>query len=188
MNRVVPAAELFVERCAKAGLIVQNRDGSVRFHIRELMPLFISSRYASRFKPFGEQAHQPRITVDNLGIGRECWCLPCTEVDFSFEKTPAARFAAARRWMARQGMPRWVFLKLPAETKPVYMDFESSRSIEVIAKLIRQTENQDSRGSFSEMLPTPEQCWLSDAQGNRYTSELRTIALAPERWVMPEIG
>jgi hypothetical protein len=30
---------------------------------------------------------------------------------------------------------------------------------------------------FSEMLPGPEHLWLTDAQGNRYTSELRLTAV-----------
>ena len=27
------------------------------------------------------------------------------------------------------------------------------------------------------MLPTPEQCWLADADGNHYVSELRMVAV-----------
>jgi hypothetical protein len=30
---------------------------------------------------------------------------------------------------------------------------------------------------FTEMLPTPDEAWLSDADGNRYVSELRLVAL-----------
>ncbi|URN14115.1 hypothetical protein LUW77_30555 [Streptomyces radiopugnans] len=29
----------------------------------------------------------------------------------------------------------------------------------------------------SEMLPTPEQAWLTDDEGNTYTSELRFVAV-----------
>jgi len=34
---------------------------------------------------------------------------------------------------------------------------------------------------FTEMLPAPEQCWLADADGNRYVSELRLVATASPR-------
>ena len=39
--------------------------------------------------------------------------------------------------------------------------------------------------TFTEMLPTPEQCWLMDAEGNRYASELRTIGVSPKPWRWP---
>ena len=38
-------------------------------------------------------------------------------------------------------------------------------------------ESTQHRIRFTEMLPTPEQTWLSDADDNRYVSELRLVAL-----------
>jgi len=35
---------------------------------------------------------------------------------------------------------------------------------------------------FTEMLPGPEGCWLQDADGHRYTSQLRVIAVDLTRW------
>jgi hypothetical protein len=32
------------------------------------------------------------------------------------------------------------------------------------------------------MLPTPEDCWLPDAAGNRYTSELRLVCVDRTRY------
>ena len=37
----------------------------------------------------------------------------------------------------------------------------------------------DSEFVVSEMLPTPDQLWLQNAQGERYTSELRIVAVDP---------
>jgi hypothetical protein len=31
--------------------------------------------------------------------------------------------------------------------------------------------------AFTEMLPGPDELWLADAQGRRYTSELRVVVL-----------
>jgi hypothetical protein len=38
-------------------------------------------------------------------------------------------------------------------------------------------ESSQHRIRFTEMLPTPEQTWLRDTDGNRYVSELRLVAL-----------
>ena len=35
---------------------------------------------------------------------------------------------------------------------------------------------------MSEMLPNPEQSWLTDAKGDTYTGELRIVAVDPESW------
>ena len=37
------------------------------------------------------------------------------------------------------------------------------------------------------MLPTPEQCWLSDTEGYRYVSELRLIAVDRFRVLVPSL-
>ena len=35
---------------------------------------------------------------------------------------------------------------------------------------------------FTEMLPGPDGCWLQDAAGHRYTSELRVVAVDLTCW------
>ena len=74
--------------------------------------------------------------------------------------------------------------------KPVYVDFASPVSVDALAKLIRRGAREDAATpvTVSEMLPDPRQCWLTDAQGNRYTSELRIVALNPESWRPPGPG
>ena len=37
-------------------------------------------------------------------------------------------------------------------------------------------------GSPAQMLPAIDDCWLPDAEGRRYASELRIVVLDPERW------
>jgi hypothetical protein len=50
--------------------------------------------------------------------------------------------------------------------------------VEILARRIRKAEWV----SLSEMLPSPEQCWLIDQEGRPYTSELRTVAVDPIAW------
>jgi hypothetical protein len=35
---------------------------------------------------------------------------------------------------------------------------------------------------FTELLPGPQDCWLADSEGRRYTSELRMVAVDPIAW------
>jgi hypothetical protein len=71
--------------------------------------------------------------------------------------------------------------------KPFYVDFESPPYVNVFAKAVRrvraQPEGKPTTLRVAEMLPTPEQAWLPDARGRRYTTELRLAAfdVAPMR-------
>jgi hypothetical protein len=87
---------------------------------------------------------------------------------------------AARKWARENGMPRFVFVKTPAEVKPFYVDFESPVYIDLFAKLVRQAlnaEKKEGRIRVTEMLPRHDECWLIDAEDERYTSELRIVAV-----------
>jgi hypothetical protein len=76
-------------------------------------------------------------------------------------------------------LPRFVFVKTPTEKKPFYVDFESVSAVELLAKAIRRAAGQAQEASIAvtEMLPDPRQTWLLDGEGQRYTSELRIVAV-----------
>jgi hypothetical protein len=127
----------------------------------------------ANFSPFPEQAHVPRIAIDRLVVQRESWIFEPGELAFASASTGFERWCGARRWMHAAGLPRWVFVRIPEELKPYFIDFESAISVELLAKLVRKA----SRIKVSEMLPTPDQAWLTDAEGRRYSCELRASAL-----------
>ncbi|MYR90262.1 lantibiotic dehydratase, partial [Streptomyces sp. SID685] len=60
-----------------------------------------------------------------------------------------------------------------------YVDFDSPVYLTILAKAARRLARKDpgARLKVSEMLPTPEQAWLTDDEGSRYTSELRFVAV-----------
>jgi Lantibiotic dehydratase, C terminus. len=94
------------------------------------------------------------------------------------------RFLAVRRWARDHGLPRFVFVRTPVEVKPYYLDFDSVHYIENFVRASRRTLEQrspDTVISVVEMLPEPDRLWLADAQGRRYTSELRIVAVDPTR-------
>jgi len=76
-------------------------------------------------------------------------------------------------------MPRQVFALSPGETKPVYVDFESPVLTQILCRQLRRAAadfpGQPAR--FTEMLPAAQDCWLADEHGQRYTSELRLVAV-----------
>jgi len=125
------------------------------------------------FSLFPEQAHVPRISIDRLVVHRESWRFEPGELAFASASTGFERWCGARRWMHAAGLPRWVFVRIPEEAKPYCVDFESAISVELLAKLVRKA----SMVKVSEMLPTPDEAWLTDAEGRRYSCELRTSAL-----------
>jgi hypothetical protein len=51
--------------------------------------------------------------------------------------------------------------------------------VTILSKAIRRLAHKDSAAkiTFSEMLPNPEQAWLTDDEGRKYTSELRFVAV-----------
>jgi hypothetical protein len=65
------------------------------------------------------------------------------------------------------------------ELNPIYIDFESPIYVDVLARLCKQTVSADRQHtmSISEMLPGPDELWLSDREGNHYASEIRLVAV-----------
>ena len=56
------------------------------------------------------------------------------------------------------------------------------------SKLIRKgaVDNPRTVLTVTEMLPNPGEWWLTDAEGNRYSSELRLVAVDPTPWPFTE--
>jgi hypothetical protein len=81
----------------------------------------------------------------------------------------------ARRWASACGMPRRVFALVAGEPKPIYVDFESRALVTILARQARGAD--DGAVRISEMLPGPDETWLVDDRGRRYTSELRLAAV-----------
>jgi hypothetical protein len=153
------------------GTDLVDRGGSLRLPLLDVfwLPIFISS--ARTFDPQSEQDHAPRLMIGHTVLAREAWNVPAAEVPQRAQDVGA---------FARDlGMPRRVFVKSPLERKPMYLDTNSPVLARILCRHVRHAaaESQQHRIRFTEMLPTPDQTWLSDADGNRYVSELRLVAL-----------
>jgi lantibiotic biosynthesis dehydratase-like protein len=154
--------------------------GSFRCPLLEVFSLFTLVLGIRSYEPFPPAPHAPRLTVGRSVLRRETWRVPAAEVGFWRFGDRDRRRAAAAAWAAEAGMPRQVFVLAPPEEKPVYIDFESPVLVDVLARMMRNSAEGAAPGAtvrITEMLPTPEDCWLPDAAGNRYTSELRIVCV-----------
>lgn len=174
-ERVVEIADLVVEE-SEGSLWARTLDRRRRFPLLAALEGSLSVAAHSRFRILpSRQPHTPRVTIDDLVIARESWNLAAAEIEFAAQATPFDRFLGARRWAQRLGLPRFLFAKLSSETKPFFVDLHSPVLVEILAHRARAADWL----SLSEMLPTFDELWLADREGNRYTSELRMVAVDP---------
>ena len=159
---------------------VVDRAGELRIPLADVffLPIFVSGVRVFELLP--EAEHAPREQIGTTVVRRESWNIAAADVPQSAEGVAA--FARDR------GMPRRVFMKSPLERKPMYLDTESPVLGRILCRHARRAaaEAPGARIRFSEMLPTPDQCWLRDPDGERYVSELRIVAVdrtrsGPER-------
>jgi hypothetical protein len=174
---------------AGGSLVVRRRDGALRvacgdtgaeYDLLEVIGEILSTAVVNAFRPFPPAPHSPRVTVDRLVISRESWTFPAAGTGWAFVRDEAARYAAARAWRARYGLPERVFAVLPVERKPVGVDFTSLALVNILGKEIRRTAESGAPAfTVSEMLPDLAQMWLPDRAGQRYASEFRLVAVKP---------
>jgi hypothetical protein len=118
------------------------------------------------------------VVVDGVVLVRERWVLAASDVAFAHASDPTQRFVQARAWARSLGLPRRLFLKVPEETKPMFLDLASPTFVELAAKVVRKASSV----AISEMLPDLDDLWLIDAERKHYTSEFRMVAVDPEAW------
>ncbi|MEV8532127.1 lantibiotic dehydratase [Streptomyces sp. NPDC051211] len=175
--RTVLGADAVVED-RDGALVVVLPDGAV-FDLLDVYANTLTQRVMDRFTLRPEGEHTPRITIDKMVVARETWSVPVSELAFAEEKSEAKRYVRARHWQAGRELPRFVFVVSPTEPRPFYVDFDSPVYVTILAKAARRLarKDPDARLKISEMLPTPEQAWLTDDEGSTYTSELRFVAV-----------
>jgi hypothetical protein len=182
--RVVPIGALLIDE-QDGRLVARTRDSRLRFEIIEAFADVLALAIVNDFKPLPSGSRRaPRVTIGRLVVARETWRFAAAEMAFASESDEAVRFARARQWARAQGLPRQVFVRVPTEVKPFYVDFASPVFVNLLAKVARgvpgRADVEADAGAqgpwdvtMTEMLPDTGQAWLSDAEGRRYTSELR---------------
>ncbi|GAB7044445.1 non-ribosomal peptide synthetase [Catenuloplanes niger] len=179
-----PATALPVADCVLRDdggvLTVASRDGRHRMPLAEVIGEPVMLQLLQRFDVLPPADHRPRVTVDRVVWSRESWTFPAAGLDFAHVADEADRFRRARAWQRAHRLPRHVFVVSPAEKKPFHLDLASLASVDVFARAVRRA-GPDARLKLSEMLPGPDQTWLTGTDGRRHTAELRLVAVDTRR-------
>jgi len=175
--RVLPAADLAVE-VRGDDLVARRGTSGPEYDFVEVIGDMLAALVAPAFRPLGAAGHQPRISIDKMVIGRESWTFPAAATAWAFVRDERQRYAAARQWRKAHGLPERVFVSVPGEGEPTAVDFRSLPLVGLLAHAVRRAAKLG-RESFTltEMLPDVDQLWLRDAGGDRYTAELRLVAV-----------
>ena len=178
-EQVLSVADLSVEPGDDGLQVVSRKDGR-RFDLLEFLQTAIASEIVGECKIFPARDYLPRITVDRMILARETWAFLAADLEFAQAPTESRRFAETRRWAERIGLPRLTFVKIQHERKPFFLDFQSPFSVEIFTREVRRALElfpDGARVILSEMVPGPEELWLPDRDGQRYTAELRMVAV-----------
>jgi Lantibiotic dehydratase, N terminus len=177
LHRTVLSADVTV--VAREGRLVAVLPDGAEFAVVDVFSHVLTTLVMDMFRLPEEGDHSPRVTVDRMVVARESWRVAAATVPFAEEKNEARRFVRARRWREATELPRFVFVVSSVEPRPFFVDFDSPQYVNLLAKSVRRLSRKDQEGrlTITEMLPTPEQSWLCDDNGDRYTSELRFVAV-----------
>ena len=174
-QRVLRSGELWVERSGNAMRII-DRSSQREFPWRAFLGPQAGGLSSQRFRLYAPVAHRPRMTIGRLVVAREAWRLDLAPLTPWRRLSSRERYVEVRRLARSLGWPRWIFYRLPGEPKPLYLDLDSLCFVELFARMASAAASRGiSTVDITEMLPTPEQCWLSDCRGERYTSEWRML-------------
>ncbi|EHR52412.1 lantibiotic dehydratase family protein [Saccharomonospora marina XMU15] len=174
--RVLRAADLSVERAG--GRLWVTAPGGHRFDVLDVFSEMLMNLVGDKFDIFGDRSHTPRLTVDRLVVARESWVFSTEQLPFTLETDEAVRFARAREWVHDISLPHRVFVKVPGQQKPFYVDFDSPIYVNLLSKTVRAAVSAHDAAEpaclkFTEMMPSMENLWLRDSGDNYYTAELR---------------
>ncbi|WP_157756677.1 hypothetical protein [Plantactinospora sp. KBS50] len=182
-----------VARSGEHGRVTVTHPGrGLAYDFVEVVGELLGLMIVNAFRVVGAARHRPRITVDRLVLCRESWAFPAAEASWAFVRDEPRRYRQARRWRAERGLPERAFFRVPVERKPMAVDFRSLPLVNLLAKAIRRTAEAEAVAGpdadadagtvvLTEMLPDLDQLWLADAQGARYTAELRMVAVRDPR-------
>lgn len=174
------------------GLVAVVEDERVRVRSRsddeldlpwaEVVGGYLSVTSVKAFGVLEPAPHAPRIVIGDVVVNRESWRFALDGTPLARRGRGAERQAAVREWATAEGFPRRVFVTVPGFGKPQYLDLENELSVDVAARLVRRALERELEVDLrvSEMLPGADDLWLPDAEGNRYTCELRMVCVDPE--------
>jgi hypothetical protein len=170
---------VLVEERPNGDIVGRDPEGGWEAPVLEFFGEFVSSLAVNLFKIQHPAEHNPRVFIDDTIVSRESWCVPAAEIPVPKGRSDDYAYTALRAWADSRGMPRHMFVRTPLEIKPFYTDLASPLLMGLLARVARRARaaEQEVRITFTEMCPAPDELWLSDQDGNRYTSEFRMVSV-----------
>lgn len=177
--RVVWPAQVTVEQTAAGPRCLDAAGGEVTLYL-PLSDFVKYPPYAALSHPqvlhavFTGSDDAPRVSVGGVVYQRARWRIDAPELSAD---VPYIRFLQLRR-LARTRIPgRFVFCRTDAERKPYLIDLASVLAADLAAHIAKD----GSPVTAEQMRPAPDELWLRDEQGHRYTCELRMQVTGRER-------
>jgi hypothetical protein len=184
--RSIPATALRV-RSTGDGLVAEPPGGGRPLPVLELFGEFLSALAVNRFAVREPADRAPRLLLDDLVVARRCWLLRPSDLPAGVATQRGYRTELLAARLADLGLPRHLFVRSPLEPKPFYVDASAPLLLHNLARIWRKLP-EPAVLTVEEMLPGPEELWLTDPEGRRYPTELRLIAAdgRPRPVVVPD--
>lgn len=165
-------------RSVEGSAVVESVVDGTRYDVVELLSDALTAITVNAFQLLPPLPHSPRITLDDVVVARERWTVDVADAAWARINDEAARFWAAQRWRRDHGLPVRFFVKSPLETKPFAVDLTNLSCVAVLASAMGAVARAGrSSVTLTEQLPELGEYWLTDQQGEGYTSEMRVVAV-----------
>lgn len=173
------------------GRLVASGDGWAA-PVLECFGEFVTALAVNLFQLRAPRPFAPRASIGQLTVCRRTWRIPVAQIGTVPLRSADPAHDRLCGWAVTQGMPRHVFVRTARHPKPFYVDFAAPVLVDNLARALRRVE-RDTAVEVVEMLPAPDELWLSFGDNLRYTSELRLVAVdpvapGPASWPYPEMS
>lgn len=137
------------------------------WHREERIELQLASGDGTVFSPFGPPAarqptirppgavRMPRVRVGRCVLQRASWWFPTNALAELGRGSPAKRYQNMIAFADRYSLPRWMFLRIPGEPKPVHLDLANPLLADACVRLLAAAGGADEEVRITEMLPPP---------------------------------
>lgn len=145
---------------------------------------FLSALVVNLFRLRPPRPYAPRIDLGALTLCRRTWRVALGAYGPLRSRAGDPGQDQLRGWAAAHGLPRRVFVRMPSDPKPFYVDFAAPLLVDNLVRVLRRAAGDRAATpagevEFVEMLPGPDELWLRLPDGSAYTSELRLVAVDP---------
>lgn len=149
--------------------------------VMEVLADVVSGSLIQHFDVIGKRpGRTARVSLGDLVLARRTWRFEAADQSaWANLRSESDRYLAVRRWAADHDLPRYVFMRTTGELKPVFLDLTGLASVDLLARAVRRSvrESQTATLTVSEMLPGPDDLWLTGPDGKGRTAELRLVAV-----------